>query len=264
MRVGLVKSAVLAFAFAIAAPAYASVIAVFGDRNGSAAVTSFLAANNLKATNLGEAPPQKLDELAGYDVLIALRSKGSDAIKEFVLGGGLLITEFDAAVWALDPLGLHLLNADAGSTLFLGKGTTISFTPEGLKLGLGDGLGKSYADGDRTNAQTTLSNLGAGVSLLATGPEPMVPLVKAAGLRLLDSLADDLPVMIGGNSGEGYTLINSLAWSEGLPTTDSPTGTWLLNALNVQQTQPIPEPGGLALLGLALACLTFTRRQQRA
>lgn len=255
----LVRSGVLIAAAAMAFSAHAGPIAVFGDANGSNAVAAFLVNHNLDAKIVQTGGPGSLD---GFDVAIALRGTGAPVVKEFVLGGGLLITEFTAAEWALNAL--QLLNAGAGGNQFLGKGTEVSFTEAGLKLGLGDDLGKQYSDGDRTNAHVTLRNIGAGVDILATAPEPPPFLKVSASLALLDSLADDLPVMIGGDSGKGYVLINSFAWSEELPTGDSPTGQWLLNAVNVNQTQPVPEPGTLALAGLALACLTLARRRRSA
>ena len=251
MAGGFIRSLVLILAAAVASPVQAAAIAVFGE-NSNDQVTSFLNANGHIAKNFGILPP---DDLSSFQVVVALRKPGNDAVKQFVLDGGLLITEWNAAGWALDVA--NLLDADAGGIASLGLQALISITDAGLALGLGKGLGNPYNDGERTSSHSTLLNIGNGVDVLGTGPLP--------ALQMLAALSDPPPfpaVTIGGNSGKGYTLVNALDWADIFPTTGSPSGQWLLNAVNVRQVQPVPEPDTLALAALALTCLVAARRRR--
>lgn len=235
-------SVILSAAMCFSMSANAAIIAVFGN-NSNLSVTSFLTANGHTVTNFGIAAPTAA-QLAGVNAVIALRADGNDAVRDFVLAGGLLITEWSAAEWTLDIA--NLLNADGGTNSFIGSNTPVTLTAAGLALNLGMGLPNPYSDGPRTEFQWTLSNIGAGVDILATIP-------------------GNTPAIIGGQSGSGYTLINSLDWADSFPESASASGTWLLNALNLVRSEPnpVPAPATLVLLLIGLVGITAARSNKK-
>jgi hypothetical protein len=235
------KIALIAASLLVTATAQADVIAVYGS-NSNASVVTFLNNNGHTATNYGSAPTAA--QLVGADAVINLRGTGNTAVQNFVTNGGLLITEWRGAEWALDTA--NLLNADGGANLQIGTNTPITHTAAGLALGLGNGLANPFADGPRTEFVWTLSNLGVGVDILATRP-------------------GDIATIIGGISGSGYALINSLDWADGFPSGGSTSGTWLLNALDITQVggREVPVVNTVALFGLGLVGLSLVRRKTK-
>ncbi|MEZ5524248.1 MAG: hypothetical protein R3E62_04670 [Pseudomonadales bacterium] len=235
------KIALFAATLVFTAAAQADVIAVYGS-NSNANVVTFLNNNGHTATNFGSAAPTAA-QLVGVDAVINLRGNGNADVANFVNNGGLLITEWQGAEWALDTA--NLLNADGGGNLSIGTNTPITHTAAGLVLGLGDGLANPFADGPRTQFQWTLGNIGAGVDILATRP-------------------GDIATIIGGVSGSGYALINSLDWADSFPSNGSVSGTWLLNALNIELGENrVPVVNTVALLGLGLVGLSLVRRRAK-
>jgi len=233
------KIALIAASLLVTVTAQADVIAVYGSNQNNNVVT-FLNNNGHTATNYGSAAPTA-GQLAGANAVINLRGTGNTAVQNFVTNGGLLITEWRGAEWALDTA--NLLNADGGSNLQIGTNTLITHTAAGLALGLGNGLANPFADGPRTQFQWTLSNIGVGVDILATRP-------------------GDIATIIGGISGSGYALINSLDWADGFPSGGSTSGTWLLNALDIEVGQ-VPVVNTVALFGLGLVGLSLVRRKTK-
>jgi hypothetical protein len=215
----------------------AAVISLFGS-NSNGSVESFLDANGHVATDFALAAPSAAN-LAGADVAIALRSAIFNAdLVNFISNGGLLITEWDSAEPALDVH--NLLNADGGSNSFIGSDTPITVTPAGVALGLNTGLPNPYADGPRTEFQWTLSNIGAGVDILAV-------------------FGANVPAVIGGAFGGGYVIVNSLDWADAFPAGASASGQFLLNEIALEPQQ-VPEPFTTALVGLGIASCALRRR----
>ena len=223
---------------ALSATSNAAVVAIFGS-NSNNAIATFLQNNGHTVVYQSAAAPGA-DKLAGVDAVIAMREAGNDAVRDFVLGGGLLITEWQAVQWAIDTV--KLIDGKTSSNTAIGHGTTITQTDAALALGLGDdGLGSQYADGPRTEFIWQIAEVGAGVDVLATLP-------------------NGSPAIIGGAAGDGYVLANSLDWGDSF-TGNSASGQWLLNALNIQYRNRIPEPALPALLGLGLTAMLISRRR---
>ena len=229
----------------LSATSSAAVVAIFGY-NSNAEIASFLQANGHTVVYQDYAAPEA-SALNGVDAVIALRADGNDAVKSFVLDGGLLITEWTSAEWAINTANLLSGTASNGGIIddiSYAQNSTITLTDKALRLGLGDnGLGSQYADGERTGFAYSIENTTA--DILAT--------------------SEGKTVMVGGSAGDGYVLANSLDWAD-IFQGNTPSGQWLLNALNIQYgaSSSVPEPALPALLGLGLTAMFFSRRRAKA
>lgn len=237
MRIGILLCALV-----LAAPrsGAASSIALFGN-DSNTQLETFLEGEGHVVTNYGFAAPDAA-KLAGVDVMLALRNIGGNvnafvnngSVQGFLTGGGLLIAEWNAAEWVIDTVGL--VDADAGPNVTFGSPQPITFTAAGTALGLADGINNPFTDGTRTDNQWALTNLGAGVQVLATRP-------------------GDMPVMIGTTYGQGYILVNALEWADAFGAANADTQGWLLDAVGAADAQTVPEPQSLALLAVGVAAL---------
>jgi hypothetical protein len=222
--------------------ASALLVGIAGTVNGSG-MASMLNANGHTAVFFGTAAPNAA-QLAGLDAMVLLRIDGNADIQNFVLGGGLLVTEWVASTWALNTA--NLLDAtDSGGGNF---GTTpVTFTAAGVAAGLSVGLSNPYSDGGQTEFFRSLTGIGAGVEILGTRP-------------------GDLPVIIGGASGLGSTLVIAYDWQDGsfggIP--NDPSEQLLLNTLNYAPDIGMPAPSMAAVVGLGLAGLGLVRRRRTA
>ena len=93
-----------------------------------------LACFELLSLGYGRATPAGAASYAGLDAFILLRTTGTTELANFVLGGGLLITEWSASQWALNTV--NLLNADdtggggpANGALIVGSRSGSSWRP---------------------------------------------------------------------------------------------------------------------------------------
>jgi hypothetical protein len=236
-------AAVVAAATLFASQASALVVGVAGGYGGQAGMATFLNANGHTATYFGAAAPNAA-QLAGLDVLVLVRTPGNTDIQNWVLGGGALVTEWDSSAWALNTA--NLLDATDSGGGGIGTGTPITFTAEGVAAGLSAGLPNPYSDGGQTQFFRNLTAIGAGVDILGT---------RGAGI----------PVILGGASGLGSTLILGYDWQDGGfdAVLNSASEQILLNAVSYRASA-VAEPGALALLGLGLAGLGYMRRRRAA
>lgn len=223
------------------APAKALNIGVAGlNNNGS--IELFLDGQGHNATDFGMFVPTGA-VYSGLDAFVLLRQAGNADLQNFVLGGGLLITEWAASEWALDTA--NLLNADDNGGGLIGNAVSVTFTPAGISAGLSSGIGASYGDTGRTDFFRTLANLGAGVDVLATRP-------------------GDIPAIVGGVSGAGHTLIVGYDWADGFGAANAGTRQLLLNALTFGTAAgEVSEPESLGLLGFGLLAAALARKRMR-
>jgi hypothetical protein len=217
--------------------------------NSNTALTTFLTGNGNTVVDLNTTA-----NFTGLDTVILLRQQPTGAVsndlRNFVLNGGRLITEFTGADWALGDTAGNLLNADVdGGSIFLST-QSIRFTQEGIDSGLANGVNNPYSDGNRTQAFRfmPIANIGSGVKVLAN--------------RLTNPPADN-PAIIGGASGLGTTLVIGYDWADSFGSANADTQRLILNALNYTASTPqVPEPATLTgILAFGVAGLLATRKR---
>jgi PEP-CTERM motif len=214
--------------------------------NSNTDLTSFLTSNGNTVVDLNATP-----NFTGLDTVILLRNSPTGAVstdlRNFVLNGGRLITEFTGADWALDDTAGNLLNADVTGGATLLSNTLVTFTQAGIDAGLATGVNNPYGDGTRTQAFRTIpiSNIGNGVDVLATKP------------------SSNPAAIIGGASGLGSTLVIAYDWADTFGSANSDTQNLILNALNYTASTPsVPEPASvLGILAFGLTGLMASRKR---
>ena len=198
-------------------------VALIGS-NGNANMAIFLAANGFSVTDFGTSIPSA-GTLASYNAVVLLRMDGNSTIANWVNNGGVLVTEWSAADWAITTAGL--LSATATMVGSVGTGTSITFAASSLGNQLGTGLTNPYSDGGASEFFYNFTGLGGSVQILATRPT-------------------NLPAIIAGPSGTGYTFIVGYDWADGFPSGSSNSGTLLKNILNSGMGGSLPAPANPA------------------
>tara|TARA_R110002126_G_scaffold10615_37_gene48989 strand:- start:2403 stop:3143 length:741 start_codon:yes stop_codon:yes gene_type:complete len=220
--------------------ASALVVGISGGGSASG-MADLLNANGHTATYFGGVAPSAA-QLSGFDAMVLVRTSGNTAVQNFVLGGGLLITEWSASSWALNTANLLDATDSGGSGL---GAQPVTFTTAGVAAGLSAGLPNPYSHGGQTEFFRSLTGIGAGVDILGT---------RAGGAAI-----------IGGASGLGSTLIIGYDWQDGGFDSVNNTNSEqiLLNAVQYSATV-VPEPGALVVFAAGLAGLGFARRKRAA
>lgn len=198
-------------------------IAIIGTHY-SGEIKTFLEANGYPTT----INPTSLNE---FDIAILMRRDGNDGLRNWVLNGGYLITEWSASKWALNTANLLPaidLNLDITDSE---NAQHVKIRPWGVALGFADGLScNPYFDAQRTQFFREFA---------------FSTCVDYIGQRVLDLE----PAIFGGRSGQGQTLVIGYDWSDGFNNSvenDPDTPQLLLNALNYgyRCVEVLPNPVG--------------------
>ena len=212
-----------------------------GGLNSTSSIVSFLNANGHTATNLGSSLSNTAGAYDFFDVVVLTRGTGTSELRDWIFGGGALVTEWNAT-WALNTA--NLLNATDSGHPPSRASDPVSITSDGLALNLGVGMSNPYLDPGSTDHYRYLTGLGTGVDILA------------------EWSSDATPLIIGGKTGLGYSLINTLDWADGF-TSNTQSSQMLLNMVSTANAQvsAVPEPSIVWLLASGLALIGFTRRK---
>ena len=173
----------------------------------------------------------------------------SEALQQYVSGGGRVITESSASIWALNTANL-LAASDTGGDAS-GASRFVTFTEDG-KNNVGKGMGSpsmesSYTDPGRTDWFRHLA------------------LDNGSAAKVLATQNAQAPAIIGGAYGKGNVVIIGYNWADSLsPTVGAPTQKLLLNAIRYEAV-PLPAAvwGGLSLLGVVAGRTMWRRRGRR-
>ncbi len=193
-------------------------VAILGNNNNDNIVT-YLTNHGFTVTNYGSTIPSAAT-LASFQAVVLLRMDGNSDLTSWVNNGGLLITEWSGAAWAVS----NVITATVSTSGSIATGTSVTFSGSTLGLKLNAGLTNPYSDGGSTEFFYTFSSQGGGVETLATRPT-------------------NIPAIIGGAYGSGYTFVIAYDWADGFVSTGSNSGILLKNALNSGATgiQALPS-----------------------
>lgn len=128
-----------------------------------------------------------------YDVIILNRTPGTPDMIDWVDDGGLLITEWNAAEWALETA--NLVDANEYRYGFVETDHAITFTSAGIDAGLSNGVGPSFSSGGATQYFRGFTSIGADVDILA---------VRENGEA----------VTLGAGFGSGSVLVRGYDWQD--------------------------------------------------
>lgn len=204
--------------------------------NGGSFATWQTYINNTGNTALDINNSTSLSTLNTLDQVWNIRTTGSTAISDYVLGGGTLVTEWNGSEWALDTQ--NLIAATDNQIGYVATGTSITFTAAGTSLGMGANTGNPYSNFGSTEFFRSFTSIGAGVDVIAT----------AAGYN----------VGVAGAAGSGNVV--ALGWDWGDSANSGITQNLVRDIVGI--TFSVPAPAGLAILGIGLVLLGLRRKAQ--
>jgi hypothetical protein len=160
-------------------------------------------------------PPSTASALSAYQTILLLRTPGNTELANWVKNGGRLITEWNAAQWALDQVKLLGAGTKTNTSGYVGSSTPITFISPGE--GLSKGLHNPYSDDGRSEY------------FFSFFVDPTTTTVQATIVR--SGNVELQPVFLSGASEKGCVVILGDDWTDNFNSASKDTQTLILNAV---------------------------------
>jgi hypothetical protein len=229
----LLKTSLALIGLALIGSAQASTIGLWGDDNLASNI--FSSGNGVRIVS-GQS---SLQTLQSFDQIWLIRTNGSQALKDYVWQGGVLVTEWSASTYAASLIDVQEAFGCSGCE------RTVSFTLSGTNIGLGATTGASYTNGGANDHVRSFTNLGADVSVIARGD------------------VSGLDIGVAGHYGSGYVV--ALGWDWRDAANDSITQSLFKDIANISSfgqavVQNVSAPTTISAGLFALLAFGFRRK----
>lgn len=147
-------SGILAFALILLGATFQAKAALIGVAGGeNSALATMIDGLGHTSVNFGSSPSTNSGDYLGLTALVLNEAPGNSQVKDFVFGGGLLITSFlNATEWVFDTENLLAGTRSGSSTV--GDDTPVTLTAAAVSAGLDVGMtfdsGTTYSEGNNT------------------------------------------------------------------------------------------------------------------